>query len=49
MDEQRQDDQLEHIYNRSMPIQEITLKTSRERWTIEKGAGRGSGRSMLAA
>ncbi len=33
MDEQRQDDQLEATYNSSVPIQDIALKTSRERWT----------------
>ena len=48
MDEQRQDDQLEIIYNSSVPIQDVALKTYRERWTIEKGGGRGSGRSVLA-
>ena len=49
MDEQRQDDQLESIYNSSLPIQDVALKTYRERWTIGTGGGRGSGRSMLAA
>ena len=49
MDEQKQDDQLEPIYNNSMPIQDIAWKTSRERWTIETSVERGSGRSMLAA
>ena len=49
MDEQRQDDQLELIYNSSVPLQNIALKTSQERWTIETGGERGSGRSMLAA
>ena len=44
MDEQRQDDQLEPIYNSSVPIQDIALKTSQERWTIETGRERGSGR-----
>ena len=47
MDEQRQDDQLESIYNSSVPIQNIALKTDRERWTIETGGERGSGRSVL--
>ena len=37
MDDQRQDDQLELIYNRSVPIQDIALKTSREQWTTETG------------
>ena len=49
MDEQRQDDQLEPIYNSSVPIQDVALKTSRERWTTETGGERGSGRSVLAA
>ena len=47
MDEQRQDDQLEPTYNSSVPIQDVALKTDRKRWTIEKGGGRGSGRSVL--
>ena len=49
MDVQRQDDQLEPIYNNSVPIQNITLKTSQERWTIEAGGERGSGKSVQAA
>ena len=49
MDEQRQDDQLERTYNSSVPTQDVALKTYRERWTIEKCCGRGSGRSVLAA
>ena len=49
MDEQRQDDQLEPIYNGSVPIQDVALKTSRERWTIKTDGGRVSGRSVLAA
>ena len=47
MDEQKQDDQLEPTYNTSSPIQDVVLKTYRERWTIEKGGERGSGRSAL--
>ena len=47
MDEQRQDDQLEPIYNSSVLIQDVALKTYQERWTIEMGCERGSGRSML--
>ena len=43
MDEQKQDDQLEPIYYSSVPIQDVALKTYRERWTIERGGGRGSG------
>ena len=49
MDQQGQDDQLEPIYNSSTPIQGVALKTYWERWTIEKGGGRESGRSLLAA
>ena len=48
MDEQRQDDQLEPVYNSSVPIQDIALKTSREWWTIDTGGDRRSGRSVLA-
>ena len=43
MDEQRQDDQQEPIYNSSVSIQDIALKTSRERWTIETGEREGQG------
>ena len=49
MDEHRLDDQLEPIYNSSVPIQDVNLKTSWEQWTIETGGESGSGRSMLAA
>ena len=49
MDKQRQDDQLEPIYNISVPIQDIAVKTSWEQWLIETGGERGSERSMLAA
>ena len=48
MDAQRQDDQLEPLYNSSVPIRDVALKTYREPWTIEKGGGRGSGRSVQA-
>ena len=47
--EQRQNDQLEPIYNSSVLIQDIALKTSRKQWTIETGGERVSGRSVLAA
>ena len=43
MDEERQDEQLQPIYN------DIALKTYWERWTIEKSGGKGSGRSLQAA
>ena len=49
MDEQRLDYQLNPIYNSSVLIQDVDLKTYRERWTIENGGERGSERSMLAA
>ena len=49
MDEQRQDDQLEPVYNSSVPIQDVALKTYLEQWTIETGGKRGSGRSILLA
>ena len=39
MDEQRQDDQPEPIYNSSVPIKDVALKTYQERWTIETGGG----------
>ena len=48
MDELRQDDQLESIYNSSMTIQDIALKTSWERGMIEMGGERRSGWSVLA-
>ncbi len=48
MYEQKQDDQLEPTYNSSVPIQDVALKTYRERWTIEKGNGRVSDISALA-
>ena len=31
----------------SVPIQDVALKTYRERWTVETGGERGSGRSVL--
>ena len=49
MGEQRQDDQLEPIYNSSLSIQHIALKTSRERWTVGTCGERGSEISVLAA
>ena len=48
MDEERQDDQLEPIHRGSVSIQNIALKTYRERWTIETNGVRGSGRSVVA-
>ena len=49
MDEQRQEDQLEPIYNSSLPIQDVALKTYQERWTIEMDCRSGLGKSVLAA
>ena len=49
MDEQRQDDQLEPIYNSSVSIQDIVRLTPRERWMIKTGGERGSERSVLTA
>ena len=43
MDEQRLDDQLELIYNSSVPIQDVTWKT------IETGGERGSWKFVVAA
>ena len=42
------DEQPEAIYNNSVPIQDIALKTSQEQWMIETGGEKWSGRSMLA-
>ena len=43
------DDQLEPIFNSSVPIQDVAWMTSRERRKIETGGKRGPGKSMLAA
>ena len=47
MEEQRQDDKLEPIYNNSVPIRDVDLENSRKQWTIEKGGGKGSVISLL--
>ena len=49
MGEQRQNGQLEPILNCSVSIQDITLKTNWERWTIETGGERALGISVLVA
>ena len=49
MDEQRQDDQLEPTDCSSVPIRDISLKTCRKQWTIDKGGKRGLGISVLMA
>ena len=41
MDEQRQGYMLEPKYHCSVPIQDVALKTYREQWTRERGAGEG--------
>ena len=46
LDEQRQDELPEPIYNSSVPIQDVTLKTYRERWMRETGRKKGSGKSV---
>ena len=43
------DDQLKPVYNRSVPMQGVALKTYQERWTIKNARRRGSGKSVLAA
>ena len=48
MDKQRQNEQLEPIYNSSVLIQDVAWRTFRERWTIEMDGKRGSGKSVLA-
>ena len=49
IDEKRLNDQLEPIYNSSVPIQDVALKTSQKWRTKETGGERGPGRSVLAA
>ena len=49
MDEQRLDDQIEPIYNSSVPIQDVAWKTCRERWMKETSGEKGSGKSVLTA
>ena len=48
MDKKRLGNQLEPIYNSSVPIQDMALKTSLEWWMIDMGGERESKRSMLA-
>ena len=45
--EQVLDDQLEPIYNSSVPIQDVNKKTFQEPWTIETGGEGESGKSVL--
>ena len=48
MDEQRLDDQLKFIYSSSVLERRCSLEDLPERWTIEIGGERGSGRSVMA-
>ena len=41
MAKQKQDDQLEHTYNRYVRIWDVTLKTCRRRWMIGRSGERG--------
>ena len=49
MPEQKQDDQLEPTYSRSVRIRDVALRTYQKRWTIGRSGERGSGISVLAA
>ena len=49
MDEQRQDNQLEPIYNSSVPIRDVAMKTYRKQWTIGRGGERWSGIAVLVS
>ena len=49
MAEQKQSDQLALIYNSSVRIRGVALRTCRKRWTIERGGERGSAKSLLMA
>ena len=47
MDEQKQGDQVEPTYCRSMLILDVALRTSWKQWTIGRGGEKGSGISVL--
>ena len=49
MDVNELDNQLKRIYSSSVSIKDVALKTCWERWTIETGSERGSGKSVLVA
>ena len=49
MNKQRQDDQLEPTYSSSAAMWDVTLKTCRKQWIIERGGEKGSGISVLMA
>ena len=42
-EEQKQDEQLEPIFNSSVPIQDVALITYQEQWTNETSGERGQG------
>ena len=47
MDKQKQDNHLKLTYSSSVPIRDVTLKTCRKQWIIERGGVKGSGISVL--
>ena len=49
MAEQKQEDQLEHLYSNYVRTRDVDLKTCQRRWTIGRSGERGSGISVLAA
>ena len=49
MANQKQDNQLEHLYSSYVMIRDVTPKTSRRRWIIGRRVERGSRISVLAA
>ena len=49
MANQKQDDQLKHLYSSYVMIRDVTPKTCRRRWMIGRCGERGSGISVLAA
>ena len=49
MDEERQDVHQESTYVSSVQIRDVALNTCQKQWTIEKGAEKVSGISVLMA
>ena len=49
MANQKQDDQLEHSYSSYVMIRDVTMKTCRRRWMIERRGERGPEISVLVA
>ena len=43
------DNELEPTYSNFVPLQNVSLKTYRKQWRIEKGGEKGSGISVLLA